>query len=569
MTMIRQTAPLVAALMALGCAAASAQTLETDDYIYVGFEAEDFVSKDDRWLLTTPSTGTQADDPDGNHSDTASGNQYLEILPDLRVTHEDEIDNDPPSFWGPAGVGPQISYSVTVPQPGRYHVHMRAYSTGTEDNGIHVGLNGDWPLSGRTMQFCTAHLRAWTWGSNQRDAGGNGSCGVQKTIWLDFETAGTHTINLSAREDGFEVDRIALIKDLSNNTRICSPSGATGVNCVNGSIETADGFIDLQATLTTETEGPYAIGDTLTVGGLLENLDGFDTANNVVWTWTLPDGLRANNAPENCTIAGQSITCNTAQLEPTAPEEHDREDVEIVIDAFGEHEVTLAVTADEVDGQPENNNTQITLSTPEPVLDTDAAVMVSTSSTSVALGDSIDVVLGMNTVGDEAAADVSVSLSIPNGWMVGSLPERCSAAASVVCQLGRVDSGLSEFETLTLTPDALGSVSLAASLSAINDTDSSNNDSAVTITVFDPNGDIALAGSGVDGGSTDGASDGTGSGTDDGNSDGSGKGESPGVEPSEDDADAAAISLWWLLVAALLAFSRPGWVTSTRFGRRT
>jgi len=210
---------LVVVLNILWMPQAIAQTVQTNEYIYIGIEAEDHISKDDRWVLTDPSTPAILEDPDGNHSDGAGGSKYLELLPDVRVTHEDEF-GPPTAYWGQPGQGPGAEYLVDIPEPGRYYVHVRAYSTGTEDNGMHVGLNGQWPESGQRMQFCSAAKRAWWWGSAQRDAGGNGSCGIEKSIWLDVPTAGVHTFEISAREDGFEIDRVALIKDLSNNTRV-------------------------------------------------------------------------------------------------------------------------------------------------------------------------------------------------------------------------------------------------------------------------------------------------------------------------------------------------------------
>jgi len=70
----------------LGAQASFAQTVIEPEYIYIGVEAEDAVYKNERWVLTEPGTPTLENDPDGNHSDQASGSQYLELLPDIRVT---------------------------------------------------------------------------------------------------------------------------------------------------------------------------------------------------------------------------------------------------------------------------------------------------------------------------------------------------------------------------------------------------------------------------------------------------------------------------------------------------
>ena len=44
-----------------------------------------------------------------------------------------------------------VSYPVYFNNPGRYYVWVRAYSTGTEDNGLHVGLDGTWPELGQRL----------------------------------------------------------------------------------------------------------------------------------------------------------------------------------------------------------------------------------------------------------------------------------------------------------------------------------------------------------------------------------------------------------------------------------
>lgn len=92
----------------------------------------------------------------------------------------------------------------------RYNVRVRAYSTGTEDNGIHVGIDDTWPASGERIQWCTGK-NAWTWSGAQRTE--TKHCSVENLIWLDVTTAGEHVINFSMREDGFEFDRFLLTND--------------------------------------------------------------------------------------------------------------------------------------------------------------------------------------------------------------------------------------------------------------------------------------------------------------------------------------------------------------------
>lgn len=148
-----------------------------------------------------------------NHSDTASGNSYIEALPDTRITHDDPLIQDE-NFFPIAGVGGMVSYKVKISNPGRYYVWAQAFSSGTEDNGVHVGLNEQWPESGTRMQWCDGKGK-WTWSSAQRVP--ENHCGVPKTIYLDFPKAGEYVISFSMREDGFEMDRWIITKKSNFN----------------------------------------------------------------------------------------------------------------------------------------------------------------------------------------------------------------------------------------------------------------------------------------------------------------------------------------------------------------
>jgi hypothetical protein len=88
--------------------------------------------------------------------------------------------------------------------PGRYYVWVRAYSTGSEDNGLHVGLNGTWPASGQRLQWCEGK-NSWRWESKQRTQ--KQHCGEPHKIYLDIEEPGVHVVSFSMREDGFEFDK--------------------------------------------------------------------------------------------------------------------------------------------------------------------------------------------------------------------------------------------------------------------------------------------------------------------------------------------------------------------------
>ncbi|MEM8732801.1 MAG: DUF5060 domain-containing protein [Planctomycetota bacterium] len=182
----------------------------------VAVEAEHFFkqSKTDKrkWYLTT-SDETPDFSPDGDpsHVAGASGGGYLEILPDSRRNHSEKLIKGE-NFSNKAGELAVLHYKVHIEEPGRYYVWVRAHSTGSEDNGIHVGIDGEWPEHGNRMQWCQGKQQ-WWWESKQRTE--EQHCGVAGEIYLDIEEAGEHELMFSMREDGFEFDKFLLVQDKS------------------------------------------------------------------------------------------------------------------------------------------------------------------------------------------------------------------------------------------------------------------------------------------------------------------------------------------------------------------
>ncbi|AXT53266.1 T9SS C-terminal target domain-containing protein [Aquimarina sp. BL5] len=184
----------------------------------VAVEAEHFDSQsktnDRKWYAQDGNTATPSPDPDPDHSSGASSGGYLEILPDTRVTHGDPLVNGV-SFSNTPGQVAIINYKVKFTTPGKYFVWVRAHSTGSEDNGIHVGIDGNWPASGARMQWC-AGKNQWTWESKQRTNANH--CGEAEKIYINVPSAGVHTISFSMREDGFEIDKFVLSKSYTKPT---------------------------------------------------------------------------------------------------------------------------------------------------------------------------------------------------------------------------------------------------------------------------------------------------------------------------------------------------------------
>ncbi len=176
-------------------------------------EAEHFFKQEKSdvraWYLTAgdKQTGLKPDH-DPNHSATASGAAYLEILPDTRKNHGEKLITGE-NFINQPGKMAIISYKVHINTPGRYYVWCRVYPTGTEDNGLHVGIDGTWPESGQRLQF--GGKKQWMWDSRQRTE--KVHTGVRGLLFLEVEKAGEHTISFSMREDGFEFDQWLMTTD--------------------------------------------------------------------------------------------------------------------------------------------------------------------------------------------------------------------------------------------------------------------------------------------------------------------------------------------------------------------
>ncbi len=497
-----------------------AQTVRTDEYIYIGVEAEDHTRKNERWVTTTPTTPAVENDPDGNHSDQASGSTYLELLPDVRVTHEDTF-GPPTAYWGRGGQGPDADYEVNFPEPGRYYVHVRAYSTGTEDNGLHVGIDGTWPDSGQRMQFCSASRRAWWWGSAQRDAGGNGSCGVEKTIWLDVDSAGIHKVSISAREDGFEIDRFALIKDLSENTRICSPQNISDVSCRNGSIENADGFVDLRVRLFAEAVGadpdveppnPVEVneGSNITLTAKIENLDGFDTATDIVLTLSPVVGDWQIMAMDNrCIQEGDVFKCNLNQLHPTAPDENEPFVFTMRATNDGNLRIDASVFGAEADDTP-GNDVAATIVKVIPGEPSDLKLVMNTDKSSYETGESVELNAVITNVSQITANNVNFNLSVPAGLEIeaASLPAACSSGTQIVCSFDSINPAGNATINMELLVLAAGAHTLNGQVQASNDENETNNTESVSVTSTQPEVETTTEGSVDSGEATDGGSDG-------------------------------------------------------------
>jgi len=196
----------------LFCTCAFAQKVQEKNG-FIAVEAEQFDSQTAdsvrRWyVFTEKTTPSVLPDGDESHAASASGKAYVEILPDTRRTHSDSLMRGQ-NFSDKAGDVAVLTYKIWFADTGKYYVWVRAYSTGSEDNGLHVGIDNQWVESGKRLQWCNGK-NAWTWESKQRTQ--KNHCGEPERIFLQVDKEGWHTIHFSMREDGFEFDKFVLSK---------------------------------------------------------------------------------------------------------------------------------------------------------------------------------------------------------------------------------------------------------------------------------------------------------------------------------------------------------------------
>jgi hypothetical protein len=183
-----------------------ANILYKDTFGMVSFEAENFYRQSKAgnrmWHLATKNITPQVGpDSDPNHVKGASGDAYLELLPDGRQKDEDGI-NSKTSICGVGGKEAVISYFVDFETPGTYYLWVRALAVDGDDNTLHAGINNTWPESAKKLTF---HGKEWKWSNTQRD--------TKAKISFEVPKKGINEVQISMREDGCEIDRIFITRN--------------------------------------------------------------------------------------------------------------------------------------------------------------------------------------------------------------------------------------------------------------------------------------------------------------------------------------------------------------------
>jgi hypothetical protein len=303
-----------------------------DAFVAIRVEAESADNTGGGWSLTSNNVLPNIQpDPDPSHAGSAGGNAYLELLPDTRVTHGDPLITGT-NFWDTAGTGPAIDYYVSIPETGRYLVYVKAYSTGTEDNGIHVGLNNSNPASGQRIQWCDGKNQ-WTWSSAQRTSSNH--CGTPKTIYLDITSTGLNRITFTAREDGFEFDQFLLLKEKHGGSQNCFPLGDDRVRCTDNSGNTlSDTFISLSNATSggstasggstgSSDSGSSGSGSQSSGGGAPACASAGSDSDGDGWGWENGQSCRVTTTQNDATSGGSSSASSGTNVCSSAASDSD------------------------------------------------------------------------------------------------------------------------------------------------------------------------------------------------------------------------------------------------------
>jgi len=473
------------------------------DYVAIRVEAENFSEKDDRWVLTNDDlVPVITPDPDPPHHATASGRTSLEILPDGRVTHADPLITGTTN-WGFPGFGPYLDYKIYFAEAGRYQVWTKAYSSGTEDNGIHVDINRGRVESGQRVQFCGGKNK-WTWSSAQRT--NEVHCGVPQTIYLDIDEPGIHTVTYFAREDGFEIDQFMMIKDNSNGTVNCVPLNNDNVQCkdlTNGKTigqypvpftETVDGnfvapppapVVVAEVDLDVDIKGSKSnlrVGDPITYTIDVENKHNSDTATDVKTTVDLPAGLSFDQSVD-CTAANRTVTCQTSQI---GPQNSYISSFSAIVQATGTLRVDAKTSASEQDTTQANNTDSFTIRALEAIPQYEAELAIQPGPNAIGVNDTASHKLTITNNGLADINDAVVSgISMPGSDIVIQ-GDACFNGGTPSCDLTTIPSGESISVQLSLTPDTAGLTELQVTLAVSGDENNDNNSVTSSLLVSAP-----------------------------------------------------------------------------------
>lgn len=224
---------------------------------------------------------------------------------------------------------------------------------------------------------------------------------------------------------------------------------------------------------------------------------GGNTANNVVISDTVPNGLTITGTSPSCTTNGQKVTCNVGDITAGGSKS-------ITIDAKAADAAcpqvnnSATVSAGNEPAANQGNNASNVVKVDVICATPDVKVTKSASTTSVNAGGSVTFTIDATNVGGGTANNVVITDTIPSGLTITGTSASCTTSGQkVTCNVGDIAAGGTKSVTITVTATAAAcpEVSNFASVSADNEpagNTGNNVSNSVKVSVVCANPDVTI-----------------------------------------------------------------------------
>ena len=391
--------------------------------------------------------------PDGNSADNSASESTTVNAPnaDLSVTIADDVD--------PVLAGGTVVYTVDVVNAGPQDATgttatfslpagvslVSTSGCGEDPSGVPTCSLGDLPASG-SAQF---------------------------TVEVSVDPATSGTISAG----------VAVTSDLQDsNSANNSASESTTVNAANA---------DLAARLAV-SPGPVIAGEQFSFRFRIDNF-GPQLAVGTEATLTVPAGVTLNPNSACSKVSGGVYACPLRDLEAGG-------NTNVGLSAWldptvrGTFTMTLEVSSSVADANPGNNIATQEVSVQTPVAD--LSLQIFDDADPVPAGGTLTYAFVVLNAGPQDAAETELQITLPDG-VTPSPPFGCvaGAAGAVTCALDDVSASGSDgvFLPVTVSPDAVGTLTVSAVVSSIaDDSNLGNNAASEETTVTRADGTITI-----------------------------------------------------------------------------